>query len=251
MADISFVHFASTGKQLATNKIVEQVRSLYPDTYYYLVSDAVDDHSELAKKYQLDFNLATTKLGYPSYPKGYTGQGVYEWLLRLRRGCQSCGTSHVIMMEDDVLVRKPITVQDHWTISAHELNPDGIGNAISTEVMEIIEVFSSRKPGTHQYAAGGGSIFNTKIFLDNFDRVSDFFLKHTDVIAENFYPQIGWIDCFMTVYYMLSGCDYAVNPHLTDTHHHHPGFEWDGFVDNLPEAIEIVNNYKKYYWTQV
>lgn len=249
MADISFVHFASTGKQLATRRMVEQVRSLYPDSYYYLVSDAVDDHTELADQYQLDFNLAPVKLGYPVYPKGYAGQAVYEWLLRLRRGCESAKTSHVVMMEDDVLVRKPITVQDNWAIAAHELNPDGLGNAIAPEVIEIIEVFAGKKPVTHQYASGGGSIFNTKIFLDNFNRVSEFFLEHTDVIAENFYPQIGWIDCFMTVYYMLAGHDYTINPHLTDTHNHRPGFDWDGFVAAQPEHIEIINNYKKYYWT--
>lgn len=249
MADISFVHFASTGKQLATEKIVEQVRSLYPSSYYFLASDAVDDHTELATRYNLDFHLFPDRLGYPVYPKGYTGSGVYAWLKRLQRACESAETSHVIMMEDDVFVRQPITVKHDWAIAAHELNPDGRGNAIAPEVMEIIETFAGRRPGTHQYAAGGGSIFNVDIFLKNFDQVAGFFQEHTDVIAENFYPQIGWIDCFMTVYYMLAGHEYTINPHLTDTHHHQPGFDWDGFVAAQPAEIEIINNYKKYYWT--
>lgn len=249
MADLSFIHFASTGRQQATRHTVEQVRNLYPDSYYFLISDAVDDHSKLANKHNLDFYLGTNKLGYPVYPKGYSGKAVYEWLMRLRRGCLSAGTSHVIMLEDDVLVLKQITVQDSWYMAAHELNPDGVGNAIAPQVLEIIEVFSGKRPITHQYGSGGGSIFHVKTFLDNFDAVAGFFLEHTDVIADNFYPQIGWIDCFMTVYYMLTGNDYTVNPHLTDTHHHRPGFDWDGFVASQNDTIEIINNYKKYYWT--
>jgi hypothetical protein len=35
---------------------------------------------------------------------------------------------------------------------------------------------------------------------------------------------------------------------MTDTHHHQPGFDFDVFVDSQPDEIEIVNNYKKYYW---
>jgi len=35
---------------------------------------------------------------------------------------------------------------------------------------------------------------------------------------------------------------------MTDTHHHKEGFDFDGFVESTPDEIEIVNNYKKYYW---
>ena len=48
---------------------------------------------------------------------------------------------------------------------------------------------------------------------------------------------------------MLCGKDYTINPHMTDTHNHqNNGFDWDGFVESQPNEIEIVNNYKKYYW---
>jgi hypothetical protein len=35
---------------------------------------------------------------------------------------------------------------------------------------------------------------------------------------------------------------------MTDTHHHQKGFDFDKFVEEQPEHIEIINNYKKYYW---
>jgi hypothetical protein len=48
---------------------------------------------------------------------------------------------------------------------------------------------------------------------------------------------------------MLCGKDYTINPYMVDTHNHHNnGFDWDGFVESTPKEIEIVNNYKKYYW---
>ena len=47
---------------------------------------------------------------------------------------------------------------------------------------------------------------------------------------------------------MLCGKDYSVNPYLTDTHHHQKGFDFDKFVEDQHEHIEIINNYKKYYW---
>lgn len=251
MASISFAHFSSTGKRVSTNFIIQQIRKLYPDTYYFLASDAVDDHSDLAEKYNLDFHLFPNKIGYPSDSKGYTGFGVAEWLMRLKTACNNTDTSHIMMVEDDVLVIKPITVYDDWEIAAHELNPDGKGNAMSYEVMEIIKVFSGKKPKTYQYGAAGGTIFNVRTFLDNYENVSNFFLEHTDVISNNFYPQIGWIDCFMTVYYMLCGKDYSVNTHVADTHHHKPDFDYDNFVKNVPNNKEIINNYKKFYWTNV
>jgi 5-hydroxyisourate hydrolase-like protein (transthyretin family) len=65
----------------------------------------------------------------------------------------------------------------------------------------------------------------------------------------NQYTPLGFMDCFMVVYYMLCGKDYLSNPYMTDTHHHtNDGYDFDGFVNDQPENIEIVNNYKKYYW---
>ena len=57
------------------------------------------------------------------------------------------------------------------------------------------------------------------------------------------------MDCYMVVYYFLCGKNYSVNPYMTDTHHHqNDGYDYDKFVNEQSEKIEIVNNYKKYYW---
>lgn len=242
MATISFLHLASSGKRLSTEKIVQQVRKHYPgpQTYYMVGSDAVDDLSDIATRFNCHYKLYDTKLGYPSYDANKT----IEWLSRFRQACLECRTLHIMMMEDDVWVKKPITVEDDWEMAGHDIK---IGNIIPDFIIDSIEEFSGKKPLTNQYGCGGGSIFKVSTFLDNYDRVITWFEKNHNTFQQKYSP-LGFMDCFMVVYYMLCGKDYSVNPYLTDTHHHQKGFDFDKFVHDQSEHIEIINNYKKYYW---
>ena len=147
-------------------------------------------------------------------------------------------------MEDDVLIVKPITVDPTWEVACANIQ---VGNVISEPVHDLIEQHCGKRPTFKQYGAGGGSIFRVKTFLANFDRNIKWFEEHFDAI-QSYYPTIGYIDCFMNVYYYLCGKDYTVNPHLADTHNHQPGFDYETFISNQPPEIEIINNYKKYYY---
>lgn len=246
---IAFAHFASTGKNTATLETVKRIRQIYPDAYYFLASDAVDDLSPIAKQYNLDYEFFTFKLGYPQQPFGYRHEKVCEFLRRLHIACSRAGTSHILMVEDDVLVLKPITVMPDWELAATFLGTDGIGNLITDPVVELIEFFSGQRPNVKQYGACGGSMFKVETFLENYQKVTEFFRDHLSTLQDQFNPTLGWIDCFMTVFYLLCGKPYTINPYLADTHNRHPEYDYDGFVAKLPATIEIVNNYKKYYWT--
>jgi hypothetical protein len=81
-------------------------------------------------------------------------------------------------------------------------------------------------------------------------KITNYINEQWDYIQDNHYPTIGWMDCFMVSYYMFCGKDYTENPYMTDTHHHQKGFDFDKFVEKQPEHIEIINNYKKYYWPE-
>lgn len=250
MSDISFAHFASTGKNLATRVVVEQIRKLYPHSYYFLASDAVDELSPIAKEYNLDYHFFTYRLGYPTQPYGYRIDKVLEFLSRFHRACTNTDTSHILMVEDDVWVRSKITVDPTWELAASYLGEEPrTGNLLTQPILEIIEFYSGKKPNVIQYGSGGGSIFNVRTFLDNYEKIVDFFTQHLTTLQDNFNPTLGWIDCFMTVYYLLCGKDYTRNPHLIDTHNHDKDFDYDGFVQEQPAQIQIVNNYKQYYWT--
>ena len=241
MADISFCHLASAGKKISTEKIVENNRKHYPDAYYLLISDAADNFYDLGNKFKLDYRWAEKKLGYPSYNL----EKVLEWLDRFKGACQMCNTSHIMMMEDDVWIKKPITVEDNWEMAGFNVT---LGNVIPQNIIDSITEFSGKRPLTNQYGCGGGAIFKVSTFLDNFDTVIEWFKQNHDKFQQQYNP-LGFMDCYMVVYYMLCGKDYTPNPYLTDTHHHtNDGYDYDDFVMSQPIHIEIVNNYKRYYW---
>lgn len=245
MSDLSFYHSASANKKTSTEKIVSNIRKYYPNSYYCLLSDAADDLSDIAIANNCDYVYATEKLSYPVEPYGYRVEKILLWLERFKRACQECNTSHIMMTEDDVWLRKTVTVDPDWEMACHYVSH---GNVIPEGVIDMIERFSGKRPLTNYYGGGGGSIYKVSTFLENYDRVTAFFKEQTTFIQDNLYPTIGWMDCYMVIYYMLCGKDYTVNPYMTDTHHHRPGFDFDKFVNEQPESIEIVNNYKKYYW---
>lgn len=149
-----------------------------------------------------------------------------------------------MMAEDDVWIKKHITVNDDWEMAGWDIK---VGNIIPDYIIDSITEFSGKRPLTNQYGCGGGSIFKVSTFLDNYDKVIPWFLENHDKFQQQYSP-LGFMDCYMVVYYMLCGKDYSVNPYLTDTHHHQKGFDFDKFVEQQPEHIEIINNYKKYYW---
>lgn len=242
MSDISFCHLASAGKKLSTLKMVDNVRKYYPETYYFLASDASDDLSEIAFSYNCDYRFYTEKVGYPSYNL----EKILVWFERFRYACQKCNTSHIMMMEDDVWIKKPITIIDTWEMAGHDIR---IGNVIPDYIIDSITEFFGKRPLTNQYGCGGGSIFKVSTFLENYDNVMLWFKDNHDKFQQQYNP-LGYMDCYMVVFYMLCGKDYSVNTYMTDTHHHtNDGYDYDDFVMSTPLHIEIVNNYKKYYWS--
>jgi hypothetical protein len=241
MSSLSFLHLASANKKISTGHIVSNIRKYHPDAYYFLGSDAADDLSEIAATNNCDYVYYTNKIGYPSYKI----EKVISWLERFRYACEKSNTTHIMMVEDDVWIKKPVTVLDEWEMSCHHITH---GNEMPPQVIDLIENFSGKRPLTNYYGGGGGSIYKVDTFLNNYERVLDWFKTHHNDI-QSYYEPFGFMDCYMVAYYMLCGKDYNVNPYMTDTHHHrNNGFDWDEFVETRKENIEIVNNYKKYYW---
>lgn len=243
MSNISFFHIASVYPR-ATEEVVRNIRKYHPDNFYYLCVDGVGNYEYVAETFKTNYRFYTNRIGGPKEDYGFRLDGTLEFLSRFRDACLKCDTSHMMMVEDDVLLVKPVTVQDDWQMACHDIK---IGNIIPDFVHDMIESHSGVESSFTQYGAGGGSIFNVKTFLDNYERNIEFFKNNFDQIQSN-YPTIGYIDCFMVVYYLLCGKSYTVNPHLTDTHNHKPGFDYETFISNQSEQIQIINNYKKYYY---
>ena len=243
MSNIAFFHLASVYPK-ATEEIVAAARKHHPNCYYFLGVDNTFSYQAVADKYKTDYKYYHKKVGGPKEDYGYRLDGTIEFLKRFRTACLLSRASHIIMMEDDVLITKPITVYDEWE---HACADTKIGNYVPETVITMIEEHCGKRPTFTQYGAGGGSIFKVSTFLDNFDTNIAWFEKYFDMI-QMIYPTIGYIDCFMNVYYWLACKDYSVNHHRADTHNHKPGYDYETFISNQPPEIEIINNYKKYYY---
>ena len=243
MPSISFFHLASVYPK-ATEAIVAAARQHHKRQYYFLGVDNTFSYQSVADKYRTDYKYYHKKVGGPQGDYGYRLDGTIEFLSRFRTACILSRSTHIIMMEDDVLITKPITLDPKWE---HACADTKIGNVVPEPVHDLIEQHCGKRPTFKQYGAGGGSIFKVSTFLDNFDTNIKWFETHFDEI-QSYYPTIGYIDCFMNVYYWLAGKDYSVNPHRADTHNHQPGFDYETFISNQPPEIEIINNYKKFYY---
>lgn len=226
--------------------MIRNVRIHHPDDFYFLGVDGVDTQSyeHLVEPYKLDYRHFYMKVGGPVGNYGYRLDGVLEFLRRFRQACVLCNTSHIMMMEDDVLIVDKVLVKDEWE---HACADTKVGNLIPEFVHDLIEQHCGKRPMFKQYGAGGGSIFKVSTFLQNYDIITEWFKEHFDKIQAQ-YPTIGYIDCFMNVYYYLCGKDYSVNPYRLDTHAHHSGYDYDSFVNSIDPGAQIINNYKKYYY---
>jgi hypothetical protein len=228
----------------STTEMVRCAREHHKKDYYFLGVDNTFSYQMVADIYKTDYKFYHTKLGGPQGDYGYRLDGTLEFLSRFRTACLLSRSSHIIMMEDDVLIIKPITVDPEWQQACANIK---VGNVIPESVITMIEEHCGKRPTFTQYGGGGGSIFKVSTFLEHYDSNIEWFKKYFDII-QLYYPTIGYIDCFMNVYYYLCGKDYTVNPHLADTHNHRPGFDYETFISNQPTEIQIINNYKKYYY---
>ena len=141
MASISFLHLASAGKKVSTEKIVENIRKHHFD-YYFLGSDCADDLSDIAQKFNCHYQYFEDKLGYPSYNL----EKVLLWFERFKFACEQTYTSHIMMVEDDVWIKKsPITVKDDWEMAGWNIK---VGNIIPDNIIDSITEFSGKRPLT-------------------------------------------------------------------------------------------------------
>lgn len=243
MSDISFFHIASV-YPTATANVVKNVRSHHPNSFYFLGVDGTDNFQYVSEPYKLHYRYFTKRVGGPVGDYGYRLDGVLEFFSRFREACLRCNTMHIMMLEDDVYLTKPVTIEKDWEMAGHYISH---GNKLHSELIKRISEFTGQECKNDYYGCGGGSIFCTSTFLANYNNVVEWFKQNFDEI-QAVYPTIGYNDCFMVVYYLLCNRGYTVNPKLTDTHNHKPGFDYEGFISNLSPEIEIVNNYKKYYY---
>lgn len=230
-------HSAYKNKR-ATEEAIKNFRK-FNDGPYFLVSDGGDDFSDIAKKYNCfyhhsDWNLKLRDHNDPSGIYGNTKEETLEWLRRFHLACTFEKSDHIMMMEDDVLIKGNISVENDVEFSGL----GGPGNRVHQELIDYLTEKYDAKFYNNWYALSGGAIFKTETFIENYDRIVNILDLEFDFIKSNLMKSIGCIDVWMTVYYALCKKNYTVNPYITETT---TNMNW------RDPSYAIVHQYKEHY----
>ena len=246
---IGFYNHVSTHHE-ATLASGEQIRKFHPNAPMVISIDGnhFSDNISVANQLRANFVWNRKSLGYPQQPYGYKREGVLEWLNRLYCGFAMMDVTHVMMWEDDSFFFGPVDFDESWKCVGHNITH---GNEIHPSLLQLIEDFSGKMPKTNFYGNGGCSIFAKEPLMEHYWEIHKWLDGNLDWIQYNFYPTIGWMDCLMTIVYMLCGCDYVVNPFLYNLDPHNPNeaaMDHDSMIDKFKDTkYNIIHNFKAYY----
>jgi len=234
---LGFIHSASNQLRSA-EFVMENIRQHYPDSNYIVLVDKGADYHSLAEKYNAEILYCQRKNGYPVEPYGYTPQQVIEFLIRMYIGCIRCTEEYVMMVEEDVVILKPLTIPEDTVVMGYNtIN----GNDYPEQFINIIQASSGKEPNFKKYGSCGGTIFHRETFLRQFNIYMNFVANQLGHVLQ-YYPTAGWIDCFMTYLFQLDGSDYTPNPNMFNIY---PPRTFD--LSTVSTDTEIVTNYKNYY----
>jgi hypothetical protein len=227
-------HQAYNNKK-ATEHAIKNFRKFYPQSPYFLFSDHGLDFSDIAEKYNCYYQYCDYRIGYDKC-FGFGKEGSQEWLNRFYTACLTLNSDYVIMMEDDVLIQNEIFVSEEVEFCKLYIPT----NKFPSEFIQYLTTKYSAIFHDDWYGSGGGSIFKSSTFIDNYQQISTIFKEEYDYIIENLNVNFGWVDNFMTTFYYMCGKQYTPNPHLTEVTTN-PNWKNPYFA--------IVHQYKKFYET--
>jgi hypothetical protein len=227
----------------ATKFMLENLRKYYPTAPVVISCDNNDIYGELCEKHNVIYHKNNWALGGPTQPYGYNKQKSLEWLDRLHRGVLELHTDFFVMMEDDVIILSKIELHDDWEVVGHVLQYPGQVPPIPLKLMDIIQQYSGVFPKKNYYTTGGGSIFKSLTFLENYDRIRKWFDDNIEEIQRTIYPTLGWIDCYMTVFYLLCGKELTENTRFYNIWPTNIPFD----LSTIPTEYDLVHNFKDYY----
>lgn len=219
--------------KIATENAIKNFRKFYPDSPYFLFSDDGLDFYDIAEKYNCHYVHCDYRIGYDKC-FGFGKRGSKEWLKRFYMACSTLKCDYIIMMEDDVLIQNYIPIES-------KVEFYGLNIPTNKFPVKFIEYLTSKYSAIFHndwYGSGGGSIFKTETFINNYQRVSKIFEEEYDYIIDNLNVNFGWVDNFMTTFYYMCGKKYTPNPHLTEVTRNS---NWKN------PYFAIVHQYKQFY----
>jgi hypothetical protein len=258
-ASLSFVQYTTANQIQSGIETIKNFRKFYPDNFYMLICDAGSDYYEVCKQYNIEYYHSQRFMGYPKEPYGYEVGTVLEFWERFYIACLRCGTTHIMYVEEDNRLIRPVTFPEDVEIYGYQPHwPDGSPFPITgftEEFKQILYQYSGVYPNVNGYGAGAGTIYKVQTFLDNFFRIKEWMLANFDHIKYNVYPKMGWQDSYGTYFYLLAGKPFTINPRVVNLADPSGTNAWDHcgryeypkihrLYNHVPEDVEILHNYK-------
>ena len=197
-------------------------RKHFPNAPYLIYSDFGDDFLEY-----VDDNTFFKKSDiryYGTGPNSYWRDNWdlwYSYYQRLKDACEICDTDYIMVMEDDVLLTKPFTIENDF---------DFCGPCSGTLSHRIIQYIENKinKPINPHYGLCGGAIFNSKKFLENYSEILSNLKKYHYEYSANLTENIALVpDGNFTIQFNLLGFTYDCSKWLSDGTIIHP---YDGYI---------------------
>ena len=132
-------------------------------------------------------------------------------------------------MEDDVLCRRQLLIEDDFNIAMSYVP----GNKLRPHIFERSIKKYNITPNIDWYGAAGGTFLNRNIFFDD-EKVK----LINQFMEEDFEPTLGSIDQFIVMLYLICGLDCSASNAIQHTH----------MCPNWRDTdIPLIHNFKEMY----
>lgn len=210
-------------------KSLETLRRYYTDSDIFINVDyhgAIEEYRKVSKELNAVFSINNFQVGYCGNHNEnlgfdcWTREKTFEWVRGIYEACCKTESKYMMLLEEDDFILQKISLLDDidFSMAVHPTDPSPIGwhrpNNIPIEYLMYIadNGGNSVSPG---YAAGGGTIFNRKQFINAWE-------KHKSHIWENYdYLKsisriIGWADYILQFVMQLNNHEIIQNHRLCE-----------------------------------
>jgi hypothetical protein len=222
--------FQACNEPRATRECLRSYRAHFPTSYVYLVSDGGADLSGIAREFSCEYEHLP-RIG----PCPLDLERSREWLRRFAHAARRGAASHMLLLEDDVLIRGPIERPDDFHIA-------GPWHERARLTPALFEYLHAKHPHivSDRYGGCGGSMFRRETLIECIE-AADFTDPALNGTLEHRLP---WYDLMVTVLFLVRGYPYtSLEDVYCEASDLYPDWETNG--------RPIVHQYKPWYGVKV
>ena len=215
--------------------ILGKMRESYPTSNLVISSDAGEDFSTIAEKYNaIKYIHGSVSHGYPQSVDryGWTADQFLIWIERLYTACQAINNDYVMLMEEDLLIKERFRFP-----AVDIIMIPNIKNPIAQVGMKWVASRGGRTDYPY-YSAGGGSIINRTKFIQAYENHLEDLLKNYETIfQQSFLEGIrgwGWNDSLICVLMYAEKASISTELPILES-------------GNEDDPAPIIHKFKKYY----